>query len=52
MFKDGKWLRVYQWDGVVHEEEHTEHAYAWTGRMPCTGQRKCILCGKPEEVNV
>jgi hypothetical protein len=22
------------------------HSYAWTGRVPCTGVLRCILCGK------
>lgn len=29
-----------------------EHRYRWSGRMPCTGVRRCVLCGvdAPEPV--
>lgn len=41
------WKKHLVWHGVVTVEECTDHAYAWTGRIPCTGERRCIYCGKP-----
>lgn len=49
MFKDGKWYREYYWLGKYYQEEHLKHVYGWTGKIPCTGQLKCILCGKPKD---
>lgn len=48
MKKDGKWLKVICWMGKVEELECTSHSYAWSGRIPCTGDLRCIYCGKPE----
>ena len=48
--KNGKWYRTYLWHGKMQEEECTEHAFAWSGRVPCTGVKICIHCGKVEEV--
>jgi len=43
------WIKHLVWHGVVTTVECKEHAYAWSGRVPCTGYRRCIYCGKPEE---
>lgn len=29
----------------------TNHSYAWSGKIPCTGVRRCIYCGKIEETS-
>jgi hypothetical protein len=53
MERDHKWYRQICWRGVVEEiecgTEKTPHTYAWTGAIPCTGERRCIYCGKYEE---
>ena len=43
-----KWIKYLVWQGEVKAVECTRHSYAWSGKMPCTGIRKCIFCGKPE----
>jgi len=49
MLKDGKWIKQIVWHGIVEERECKEHWYAYSGRIPCTGRIKCLLCGKPED---
>ena len=34
------------WNGKVIEKECKEHFYAWSGKTPCTGIYRCVLCGK------
>lgn len=53
-YRDGKWYKIlYDWDkpgtGFVIEKECDNHHYAWSGQTPCTGVKKCMQCGKPEE---
>jgi hypothetical protein len=43
-----KWIKYLNWQGKVKAVECTMHSYAWSGKMPCTGVRRCIFCGKPE----
>ena len=45
---DGKWTKTLCWAGKIEVVECKSHSYAWSGRMPCTGELKCILCGKPK----
>jgi hypothetical protein len=45
---DKRWTKYLAWKGKVTETECTEHSYAWSGKIPCTGIRKCVFCGKPE----
>jgi hypothetical protein len=42
------WIKYLVWQGKVTEIECTEHSYAWSGKIPCTGIRRCIYCGRPE----
>lgn len=53
MKQDGKWYREVKWLGVYKLIEcgtnRTPHSFAWSGSIPCTGERKCIYCGKPEK---
>lgn len=35
--------------GKVKTVECKEHSHAWSGKIPCTGIRRCIYCGKPTE---
>jgi hypothetical protein len=33
------------------EKDCVEHHFRWTGRIPCTGEYRCYMCGKtPEEL--
>jgi len=45
---DKTWIKYLVWKGEVTEKECKEHSYAWSGKIPCTGIRRCIFCGKPE----
>jgi len=45
---DRKWIKYLAWKGKVKSTECIKHSYAWSGKMPCTGVRRCIFCGKPE----
>ncbi len=49
MLKDGKWIKVVVWHGRVERLECDKHWFAWSGAVPCTGRKKCLLCGKPED---
>jgi hypothetical protein len=42
---------LYDWDnpGQCITVECKDHSYAWSGKIPCTGIRRCIHCGKPEQ---
>ena len=46
---DGKWWKIVVWSEGVSQVECTDHSYSWSGNMPCTGQLKCMFCGKPKE---
>lgn len=46
MKRNGVWTKVLV---DCTEVECTHHRYAWSGKMPCTGMLKCVLCGKPED---
>ena len=39
---------VYDWarPGEVKRIVVNKHSYAYSGKMPCTGNLKCIYCGK------
>jgi len=46
-----KWYKVlydYEHRGQVKKVECKNHSYRYTGTIPCTGIRKCVLCGKSE----
>ncbi|MDM8536026.1 hypothetical protein QUF70_04670 [Desulfobacterales bacterium HSG17] len=45
---DKKWIKYLVWEGKITATECKKHSYAWSGKMPCTGIRRCIFCGKPE----
>ena len=45
---DRKWIKYLVWKGKVKAIECIKHSYAWSGKIPCTGVRQCIFCGKPE----
>lgn len=53
--EDGRltWYRQIYWKGELLElecgTEKVPHVYAWTGKIPCTGERRCLYCNKPEE---
>lgn len=49
MNKKQERVRIYRWGGRLYVEKCIEHAYRWTGKIPCTGIRACIFCGKPED---
>ena len=40
-------------DGILRRENlkfmECDHWYRWTGKMPCTGDLKCIYCGEEKE---
>ena len=42
------WIKYLVWQGEVTAKECKEHSYTWSGKIPCTGVRRCIFCGKPE----
>ncbi len=46
--KNDKWYKEGPWHGKIERSECTKHEYVWTGRVPCTGVRRCWLCGKPD----
>lgn len=43
--------RTIMWHGKVQEIVVDYHAYGWSGRIPCTGVRRCIYCGRTEDEN-
>jgi len=45
---DKTWIKHLVWQGKVTAKKCKEHSYAWSGKIPCTGVRRCIFCGKPE----
>jgi len=45
MREQGKCHRVIQWGGKVEHITVDEHVFAYSGRIPCTGARRCIYCG-------
>jgi len=47
--ESGDWTRYYNDHGTVSVGPCVEHHFAWSGKMPCTGIRRCIYCGKPKE---
>jgi hypothetical protein len=49
MKEAGKYYKYLVWHGRVDKVECIDHAYAWSGKIPCTGIRRCVFCGKPEE---
>ena len=34
---NGKHIKYLEWKGKVTEKECTEHSYAWSGKIPCSG---------------
>lgn len=40
---------VYASQGETKDIEVDHHVYVWSGKIPCTGYRRCIYCGEPEE---
>jgi hypothetical protein len=51
MTKKRTYNRHFVRDGKYTIVPCTVHSYAWSGKMPCTGIRVCVFCGKPEEDN-
>lgn len=31
--------------GQLTKIETDEHSFAWSGKMPCTGEYRCVFCG-------
>jgi hypothetical protein len=46
---NGRWYKIVASINGTREIECKEHSYRWSGNMPCTGMKKCIFCGKPED---
>ena len=44
----GKCRRTVVWHGETQEIEVEKHSFEWSGRIPCTGMRRCIYCGQYE----
>ena len=44
-----KYLYDLKNPGKIIKVECTNHSYAWSGKMPCTGTYRCIHCGKEKE---
>lgn len=38
--------RLIEWLGVTKNIRVAGHSFAWSGKIPCTGVRRCIYCGK------
>jgi len=47
-----KWTKTLCWMGRMKAVECKEHSYAWSGKIPCTGIRRCIYCGKPADEKI
>lgn len=45
----GKYIKYLVWEGKVTEKECIDHSYVWTGKIPCTGEQRCVWCGKPKD---
>ena len=38
---------ILNWNtGKVEKIECINHSYTWSGKMPCTGIKHCMFCGK------
>jgi len=48
MKKEKKWYKTLVYAGKCETVECKDHFYRWSGKMPCTGIKVCIHCGKPE----
>ena len=46
--KNNECKRIISMNGKVETIFVTEHSFRWSGKMPCTGQRVCVFCGKVE----
>lgn len=40
--------RTISWLGKVEEIVVDKHTFAWSGKIPCTGEKRCIYCGEYE----
>lgn len=49
MKENNKYYKYLVWDGKVIKVECKKHSYAWSGKIPCTGVYRCVLCGKLHE---
>jgi len=44
--KNDCFVRVFNpMTGKEERIPRKEHAFRWTGKMPCTGTYRCIFCG-------
>lgn len=41
--------RQVVWHGVVEDIVVDHHVFSWSGKIPCTGVRKCLYCGQIED---
>ena len=49
MNKDNKYTKYVIWHGVVTPIRCIDHVYTYSGSFPCTGELRCMYCGKPKE---
>ena len=49
MLKNGVWVKTIVFGGKTEESPCERHSYHHNGKMPCTGIRTCLLCGKPQD---
>lgn len=48
---NNKYYKTLVWNGKIETVECTKHFYRYSGKMPCTGNKVCIHCGKIENIN-
>lgn len=44
-----KYFKYLIWAGRVKKVECKQHSYSFSGKIPCTGNERCIFCGKIKE---
>ena len=49
--KTGKYYYYTVWNGKTEKKECKTHEYAYTGIIPCTGEKRCVRCGKYQRNN-
>lgn len=51
MKKEKQYYKTTVWLGKIEKVLCNNHAYSWSGKMPCTGVYRCIFCGKLKDEN-
>ena len=46
-----KHYKYLVWHGKVTKVECKDHSYSWSGKIPCTGLYRCVLCGKEKGID-